>query len=114
MGVEDKKISPCGRVFWLHGPKGGLCVGFSHKSLPGTPEYDTIRLCVQSKEQIQKTKEEKKCFFAEVHVMTAEEAMRLGAALIQAAGFYKATMNLQLESGFYAEKWETPKKEALE
>jgi hypothetical protein len=112
MGVEEKKLT-CTRVFQLVGPKGGLCVGFSMEAPPQVPPFDTIRLCIQGKEDIEKMKKSKSavliCSGQHISAMTAEEAMRLGASLIQAAGFYAATVDHSLKGGFYANKWEAPK-----
>lgn len=105
MGLKEE----CHRVFQLRGPKGGLCVGFSEQAPPGVP-FDTIRLCILSKEDIEKMKGDAGiCSKRSTQCMTGEEAMRLGASLIQAAGFYTAAVDGSLKGGFYADKWEAPK-----
>lgn len=105
-GLKDE----CHRVFQLRGPKGGLCVGFSEQAPSGVPRFDTIRFCVLNREDIEKMKEDAGiCSRRTAHCMTGEEAMRLGASLIQAAGFYTATVDQSLKEGFYADKWEAPK-----
>lgn len=113
MGVEDEKKPICTRIFQLVGSKGGVCVGFSMDVPPTVPPFDTIRLCIQGKEDIEKMKESKSavliCSRQHISAMTAEEAMRLGASLIQAAGFYAAAVDQSLKAGFYANKWEAPK-----
>jgi len=105
MGLNEGKELHCTVVFELTGPRGGLCVGFTKENPPEIPPYDTIHLCRQSKEQLERSEKLGKCFI-EMYSMTAEEAMRLGASLIQAAGFYKASKGEALKLGFYAEKWE--------
>lgn len=92
MGLEDKK-KKCTSVFRLSGSRGAVCVGYVLKSLLGVPASDVIHMCMQTKENLEQTTKFGACIVKEIHCMTPEEAMKLGASLIQAAGFYKASVD---------------------
>lgn len=110
-GKREEEIGvPCTRIFYLAGPKAGACVGYSMETPPHVPKFDTIHICLKSEKNLEEDRDDPdKCHVKNVLHFTAEEAMRMGASLIQAAGFYKAAVDDSLKGGFYKDKWEVKK-----